>query len=152
MSDAIEVVLGELQAEIDRLRDRLQLAESIHARLRQLVEDGKPAPASAKPTRPPAAPKPAALPAVKPAVKPVAKPAVTRSGSVQLDRRRQVAEYLRTHGPTRQARLCELLGIPNGSMTSVIQCDWFEPEADGLHLTMTGRLALQQPAPARGDA
>lgn len=84
----------------------------------------------------------------------LAKPARAATGntppprSQQQDRRVHIARYLRKNGPTKQSELMKLFTIPNGSITDVIKCDWFDRQSDGIHLTTAGRIAIDEDAQA----
>jgi hypothetical protein len=54
-------------------------------------------------------------------------------------RRREVVGFLTKHGPTPQANIAKALNIPEGSMTKLINCDWFERTDKGIAATTKAR-------------
>jgi hypothetical protein len=78
----------------------------------------------------------------KPATKRKAEP-VHRYDKEALEAWRiQVAGYLRKHGPTKPNLLLANLDIHQLALTHVMECNYFEQEPDGWHLTAEGRNAL----------
>ncbi len=55
--------------------------------------------------------------------------------------REAIAKHLLKHGATRPAVLCEECGVPNGSITAMLEHPWFVRGADGVSLSPAGRVA-----------
>ena len=59
-----------------------------------------------------------------------------------LERRRAIAIRISTAGPQSMGALCAQFKTSYGVIDNTIDCDWFDKESDGVHLTSTGRQAL----------
>ena len=60
-------------------------------------------------------------------------------GGLMRARRLSAARLLGNRGPLVQSVICEELDIPAGSITSVLDCDWFEKTPQGVRVTSVGR-------------
>lgn len=60
-------------------------------------------------------------------------------------RRQKIAVHLLRNGSTAPSTLCRLFDIPSGSITSVLDCEWFSRNAAGsVELTPVGREAAMK--------
>lgn len=115
--------LAEIDVEIDKLRQQKVKLVGLR-RLLDLAMNGRPArPAKGRTARP----------AVQKPDNGDARPAA------MSDRRKAVARLLGNEGPMAAMVIANRLEIPKGSITSVLQCEWFKATPDGYRLTEVGR-------------
>lgn len=60
-------------------------------------------------------------------------------GAMLKDRRLNIAKIIAKEGPLPASAFVNRLQIPSGSITAVLQCDWFQQTANGYRLTEVGR-------------
>lgn len=119
----IDQHIAEHQANIDRL--------SAVRKLIDIKVNGKPEHWT---KRGPKKPKAAAAPSVNGVSAPP-----PPAGSIMAERRKAIAQLLGKEGPMSGMVICNRLGIPTGSMTAILTCEWFKQSSEGYRLTELGR-------------
>lgn len=66
-------------------------------------------------------------------------PSGASSGELMINRRKAIAKLLGKEGPQRSGVICNRLDIPSGSITGVMNSDWFNLTDNGYRLTEVGR-------------
>jgi hypothetical protein len=62
----------------------------------------------------------------------------------KFGRREQALDWLAANGPAKYFAIADGTGMPRGSVTAAVKCQWFEEVDAGWQLTSAGRTALTE--------